>query len=102
MEAKKAERRGESGVVGGGEAVGEERPSEVHGGDGECSAANAEEESDNDTQDVLGAVTEGAEVVGSEGLSGFPVPQWHVVAVDWVVEEEDLGGSGHGMSWVLF
>ena len=73
-EAKKAERRGESGVVGGGEAVGEERPSEVHGGGGECSTANAEEESDNDTQDVLGAVTEGAEVVGSEGLLGFPVP----------------------------
>ena len=54
--------------------MGEERPSEVHGGGGECSAANAEEESDDDTQDVLGAVTEGAEVVGSEGLSGFPVP----------------------------
>ena len=52
----------------------EERPSEVHGGGGECSAANAEEESDDDTQDVLGAVTEGAEVVGSEGLLGFPVP----------------------------
>ena len=102
MEAKKAERRGESGVVGGGEAVGEERPSEVHGGGGECSAANAEEESDDDTQDVLGAVTEGAEVVGSEGLLGFPVPQRHVVAVDRVMEEEDLGGSGHGMSWVLF
>ena len=43
--------------------MGEERPSEVHGGGGECSAANAEEEGDNDTQDVLGAVTEGAEVV---------------------------------------
>ena len=71
-------------------------------GDGECSAANAKEESYNDTQDVLGAVTEGAEVVGSEGLSGFPVPQRHVVAVDQVMEEEDLGGSGHGMSWVLF
>ena len=28
-------------------------------------AANAEEESDDDTQDVLGAVTEGAEVVGA-------------------------------------
>ena len=52
----------------------EERPSEVHGGGGECSAANAEEESDDDTQDVLGAVTEGAEVVGSERLLGFPVP----------------------------
>ena len=51
----------------------EERPSEVHGGGGECFAANAEEESD-DTQDVLGAVTEGVEVVGSEGLLGFPVP----------------------------
>ena len=102
MEAKKAERRGESGVVGGGEAVGEERPSEVHGGGGECSATNAEEESDDDTQDVLGAVTEGAEVVGSEGLLGFPVPQRHVVAVDRVMEEEDLGGSGHAMSWVLF
>ena len=74
MKAKKAKRRGESGVVRGGEAVREERPSEVHGGGGECSAANAEEESDNDTQDVLGAVTEGAEVVGSEGLLGFPVP----------------------------
>ena len=67
MEAKKVERRGESGVVGGGEAMGEERPSEVHGGGGEGSAANAEEESNNDTQDVLGAVMEGAEVVGSEG-----------------------------------
>ena len=54
--------------------MGEERPSEVHGGDGECSATNAEEESDDDTQDVLGAVTEGAEVVGSERLLGFPVP----------------------------
>ena len=55
--------------------MGEERPSEVHGGGGECSAANAKEESNNDTQDVLGAVMEGAEVVGSEGLLGFPVPQ---------------------------
>ena len=64
--------------------VGEERPSEVHGGGGECSTANTEEESDNDTQDVLGAVTEGAEVVGSEGLLGFPVPQRHVIAVDRV------------------
>ena len=82
--------------------MGEERPSEVHGGGGECSAANAEEESNNGTQDVLGAVTEGAEVVGSEGLSGFPIPQQHVVAVDRVMEEENLGGSGHGMSWVLF
>ena len=82
--------------------MGVERPSEVHGGGGECSAANAEEESDDDTQDVLGAVMEGAEVVGSEGLSGFPVPQQHVVAVDRVTEEEDLGGSGHAMSWVLF
>ena len=82
--------------------MGEERPSKVHGGDGECSVANAEKESDNDTQDVLGAVTKGAEVVGSEGLSGFPVPQQHVVAVDRVMEEEDLGGSSHSMSYVLF
>ena len=52
----------------------EERPSEVHGGGSECSAANAEEESDDDTQDVLGAITKGAEVVGSKGLLGFPVP----------------------------
>ena len=74
MKAKKAEKRGESGVVGGGEVVREERPSEVHGGGGECFAANVEEESDDDTQDVLGAVTEGVEVVGSEGLLGFPVP----------------------------
>ena len=65
-------------------------------------SAPHEEESDDDTQDVLGAVTEGAEVVGSEGLLGFPVPQRHVVAVDRVMEEEDLGGSGHDMSWVLF
>ena len=64
--------------------MGEERPSEVHGGGGECSTANAEEESDDDTQDVLGAVTKGAEVVGSEGLLGFPVPQQHVVTVDRV------------------
>ena len=82
--------------------MGEERPSEVHGGGGECSAANAKEESNNDTQDVLGAVMEGAEVVGSEGLLGFPVPQRHVVAVDRVMEEEDLSRSGHGISWVLF
>ena len=81
--------------------VGEKRPREVHGGDSEGSVANAEEESD-DTQDVLGAVTEGAEVIGSEGLLGFPVPQRHVVAMDRVTEEEDLGGSSHGMSWVLF
>ena len=54
--------------------MGEERLSEVHGGGGECSAANTEEESDNDTQDVLGAVTEGGKVVGSERLLGFPVP----------------------------
>lgn len=74
--------------------MGEERPSEVHGGGGEGSAANAEEESDDDAQDVLGAVTEGAEVVGSDGLLGFPVPQRHVVAVDRVTEEEDLGGGG--------
>ena len=78
--------------------VGEERPSEVHGGGSECSAANAEEESDDDTQNVLGAVTEGAEVVGSKGLLGFPIPQQHVVAMDRVTKEEDLGGSGHGMS----
>ena len=82
--------------------VGEERPSKVHGGGGEGSAANVEEESDDDTQDVLGAVAEGVEVIGSKGLLGFPVPQQHVVAVDRVTEEEDLGGSGHGMSWVLF
>ena len=54
--------------------MGEERPSEVHGGGGECSAANAEEESNDNTQDVLGAVTERAKVVGSEGLLGFLVP----------------------------
>ena len=82
--------------------MGEERPSKVHGSGSEGSAASAEEESDDDTQNVLGAVTEGAEVVGSEGLLGFPVPQRHVVAVDRVIEEEDLGGSGHNMSWVLF
>ena len=82
--------------------MGEERPSEVHGGGGECSAANAEEESDDDTQDVLGAVTEGVKVVGSERLLGFPVPQRHVVVVDRVMEEEDLGGLGHALSWVLF
>ena len=81
--------------------MGEKRPSEVHGGGGEGSAANIEEESD-DTQDVLGAVTEGAEVIGSEGLLEFPIPPRHVIAVDQVMEEEDLGGSGHGMSWVLF
>ena len=72
--------------------MGEERPSEVHGGDSECSATNAEEESDDDTQDVLGAVTEGAEVVGSERLLGFHVPQRHVVVVDQVMEEKDLDG----------
>ena len=72
--------------------MGEERPSEVHGGGGECSAANAEEERDDDTQDVLSAVTEGVKVVGSERLLGFPVPQRHVVVVDRVMEEEDLGG----------
>ena len=72
--------------------MGEERPSEVHGGGSECSAANAKEESDDDTQDVLGPVMEGAEVIGSEGLLGFPVPQRHVVVVDRVMEEEDLGG----------
>ena len=44
MEAKKAKTRGESGVVGRGEAMGEERPSEVHGGGGEGSVANVEEE----------------------------------------------------------
>ena len=82
--------------------VGEERPSKVHGGGGEGSAANVEEESDDDTQDVLGAVAEGVEVIGSNGLLGFPVPQQHVFAVDRVMEEEDLGGSGHGMSWVYF
>ena len=82
--------------------MGEKRPSEVHGGGDEGFVANAEVESDDNTQDVLGVVMEGAEVVGSEGLLGFPVPQRHVVAVDWVTEEEDLGGSGHGMSWVLF
>lgn len=81
--------------------MGEERPSEVHGGGGEGPAANAEEESDDDTQDVLGAVTEGAEVVGSEGLLGFPVPQRHVVAVDRVAEEEDLGGGGEGLFFRL-
>ena len=36
--------------------MGEERPSEVHGGGGEGSAANAKEESDDDTQDVLGFI----------------------------------------------
>ena len=82
--------------------MGEERPSKVHGGGGEGSVANIEEESDDDTQDFLGVVMEGAEVVGSEGLLGFPVPQQHVFAVDRVTEEEDLGGSGHGMSWVYF
>ena len=81
---QKGRKKRGSGERGGGEAVGEERPSEVHGGGGECSTANAEEESDNDTQDVLGVVTEGAEVVGSEGLLGFPVSQRHVVAVDQV------------------
>ena len=64
--------------------MGEERPSEVHGGGGEGSAANAEKESDDDTQDFLGVVMEGAEVVGSEGLLGFPVPQRHVIVVDRV------------------
>ena len=43
----------------------EERPSEVHGGGGEGSAANAEEESNDDTQNVLSVVTEGVEVVGA-------------------------------------
>ena len=55
--------------------MGEERPSEVHGSGGEGSVANAEKESDDDTQDVLGVVTEGAEVVGSEELFRFLVPQ---------------------------
>ena len=45
--------------------MGEERPSEVHGGGDEGSSANAEEKSDDDTQDVLGVVMEGAEVVGA-------------------------------------
>ena len=54
--------------------MGEKRPSKVHGGGGEGSTANIEEESDN-TQDVLGAVTEGAEVIGKEGLLEFPIPQ---------------------------
>ena len=45
--------------------MGEERPSEVHSGGDEGSVANAEEESNNDTQNVLSAVTEGAEVVGA-------------------------------------
>ena len=61
--------------------VGEERPSKVHGGGGEGSAANVEEESDDDTQDVLGAVAEGVEVIGSNGLLGFPVPQQHVFEI---------------------
>ena len=81
--------------------MGEKRPSKVHGGGGEGSTANIEEESDN-TQDVLGAVTEGAKVIGREGLLEFPIPQRHVIAVDQVMEEEDLDGSGHNMSWVLF
>nr|POF13368.1 hypothetical protein CFP56_45569 [Quercus suber] len=96
--AKKAERRGESGVVRGREAVGEERPREVHGGGGEGFTANAEEESDDDTQDVLGVVMNRAEVVGSKGLLGFPVPQRHVIVVDRVTEEEDLSGTGHDIS----
>ena len=81
--------------------MGEKRPSKVHGGGGEGSTANIEEESDN-TQDVLGAVTEGAKVIGREGLLEFPIPQRHVIAVDQVMEEEDLDGSSHGMSLVLF
>ena len=36
--------------------MGEERPSEVHGGGDEGSVVNAEEESDDDTQDVLGFI----------------------------------------------
>ena len=69
-------------MVEGREAVGEERPSEVHGGGGECSAANAEEESDNDTQDVLGPVTEGAEVVGARGCQGFLYP--NSMLLQWI------------------
>ena len=36
--------------------MGEERPSKVHGGGDKGSAANAKEESDDDTQDVLGFI----------------------------------------------
>ena len=45
--------------------MGEERPSEVHGGGGEGSATNAKEESNDNTQNVLSVVTEGAKVVGA-------------------------------------
>ena len=79
--------------------MGEERPSEVHGGGGEGSATNAEKESDADTQDVLGAVTKGAEVVGSEGLLGLPVPQRHVLGFILIYS---FGFDVFGWYWLLF
>lgn len=48
-------------------AGGEEGPGEVHGGGGEGAAADAKEEGDDDAEDVLGAVAEGAEIGGGRG-----------------------------------
>lgn len=68
-------RRSKAVVV---EAIGEERPSKVHGSGGEGPTADAEEQSHDDTEDVLGAVSERAQVVGGQ-------PQRHDVVVDLLV-----------------
>lgn len=45
-------------------AAGEERPGQVHGGGGESPAADAEEQRNDDAENVLGAIAQGAEVRG--------------------------------------
>lgn len=49
--------------------VADEGPGQVHGGGGEGTAADPEEEADNDSQDILGALPEGAETKG-HGFGG--------------------------------
>lgn len=60
---------GEIAVHGGAVVVtgGEDGPDEVHGSGGESAASKAEEEGKRDAEDVLGAVTEGGEVVVRSG-----------------------------------
>lgn len=72
------------------EPVGEEGPSQVHGGSSEESAADAEEESDHHAYDVFGAITEGADNGGGRG--GGRARQESGTANDGLIIKEEKGG----------
>lgn len=67
-------------------STGEESPDQVHGDGSQSTAADAKQQSDNDAENILGAITEGGEVIAAVAEDGPLMVLW---LGTWLVDEID-------------